>query len=74
MCTRATRIGGIAVGVGTILFAAIAAVRHRSWVDLPTLAITIVIAHLGLLVWETRFVSASLAFPSLKPKPPDAGA
>ena len=30
MCTRATRIGGIAVGVGTILFAAIAAVPIAS--------------------------------------------
>jgi len=73
----AATLGGFVVRMGAVV-AAIAAVRHRSWVDLPTLGITIVIAHLGLLVWETRFVSASLAFPSLKPKwsagPTDAGA
>jgi hypothetical protein len=30
---------------------------------------TIVIAHVGLLFWELRYVSLSLAFPGLKPKP-----
>ena len=32
------------------------------------LAFTLVITHLGLLIWETRHVSASLAFPALKPR------
>ena len=31
--------------------------------------VTIIVTHLGLLFWETRYVSASLAFPALKPKP-----
>ena len=36
--------------------------------DLPApLCLTILITHLGLLFWETRYVSASLAFPALKP-------
>ena len=26
-----------------------------------------IVTHLGLLFWETRYVSASLAFPGLKP-------
>lgn len=44
-------------------------VRDASWVrDLP-LGLTIVVGHLGLLLWEARSVSASLAFPALKPKP-----
>jgi hypothetical protein len=29
---------------------------------------TIVVAHVGLLFWELRYVSMSLAFPGLKPK------
>jgi hypothetical protein len=44
------------------------AVRHQPWIDLPTLAVTILGTHLALLVWEMRYVSASLAYPSLKPK------
>jgi hypothetical protein len=47
--------------------AAVLAVRHQSWVAPFPLGITLVVAHLGLLFWETRFVSASLAFPGLKP-------
>ena len=27
----------------------------------------LIVTHLGLLFWETRFVSATLAFPGLKP-------
>ena len=30
---------------------------------------TLIVAHLALLLWETRYVSASLAFPGLKPRP-----
>jgi hypothetical protein len=44
------------------------AVRHQPWIDLPTLAVTILGTHLALLFWEMRYVSASLAYPSLKPK------
>ena len=46
---------------------AVLAVRHQAWVEAVPLAATLVVAHLGLLFWETRFVSASLAFPGLKP-------
>lgn len=35
--------------------------------------VTIVVAHLGLLFWETKYISASLAFPALKPKQPKDG-
>ena len=31
------------------------------------LGLTIVLTHLGLLTWETRHISNSLAFPGLKP-------
>ena len=47
--------------------AAVLVVRDQSWVEPFPLGITLVVAHLGLLFWESRFVSASLAFPGLKP-------
>jgi len=42
-------------------------VKDMGWVHLPVLGITLIVTHLGLLFWETRYVSASLAFPTLKP-------
>jgi hypothetical protein len=52
-----------------LLTAAVWAVKDQSWVDMVPLGITLVITHIGLLIWETRHVSASLAFPALKPTP-----
>jgi hypothetical protein len=48
---------------------AVLAVIHQSWVVVVPLAFTLMITHLGLLFWETRFVSATLAYPGLKPRP-----
>ncbi|HYI61325.1 MAG TPA: ATP synthase subunit I [Acidimicrobiales bacterium] len=42
-------------------------VGDQPWIEPLPLGLTLVVGHLGLLVWETRFVSASLAFPGLKP-------
>ena len=42
-------------------------VRDQPWVADVPLGVTLVVTHLGLLFWETKFVSASLAFPGLKP-------
>ncbi|MHB8668995.1 MAG: ATP synthase subunit I [Acidimicrobiales bacterium] len=50
-----------------LITVAVLAVRHQSWVSIIPLGLTIVVTHLGLLLWETRYVSASLAFPGLKP-------
>jgi hypothetical protein len=50
-----------------LVFVAVYAVKDAAWVDLVPLGFTIVVTHLGLLIWETRYVSASLAFPALKP-------
>ena len=61
-------LGGFLVRMGALV-AIVAAVRHESWVDLPTLAVTLFVAQIGLLFWETRYVSASLAYPGLKPDP-----
>ncbi len=48
---------------------AVFVVRNLEWVELLPLGLTIIFAHLGLLFWELRYVSLSLAFPGLKPKP-----
>lgn len=42
-------------------------VRNQPWVDFVALGVTVLVTHLGLLFWEMRYVSASLAFPALKP-------
>jgi cytochrome c oxidase assembly protein subunit 15 len=59
--------GHFLVSIGLIT-AAVVLVRDAGWVELVPLGFTIILAHLGLLVWETRYVSASLAFPGLKPR------
>jgi hypothetical protein len=51
-----------------LIFLAVILVRDASWISLTALGLTIIVTHLGLLVWEMRFVAASLAFPGLKPR------
>jgi hypothetical protein len=51
-----------------IITVAVLVVHDQSWVSMVPLALTLGFTHLGLLVWETRYVSASLAFPGLKPR------
>jgi hypothetical protein len=60
-------LGGYLVRLA-LLFGAVLLVKDLGWVELWPLGLTLVVAHLGLLLWETRHVSASLAFPGLKPK------
>ncbi len=59
-------VGGFILRLGLITLAVLA-VKDQSWVELVPLGFTLVITHLGLLVWEARHVSTSLAFPGLKP-------
>lgn len=59
---------GFLIRLGLITVAVLL-VRDAAWVELVPLGLTLIITHLGLLFWEMRFVSASLAFPGLKPKP-----
>ena len=51
-----------------VLTAAILLVKDASWVERAPLFITLLVTHIGLLLWETRSVSLSLAYPGLKPK------
>jgi len=63
--------------MGTVLFGylirlalialVVFAVRDLPWFHRAAFGLTVVVTHLGLLIWETRYVSASLAFPGLKP-------
>ncbi|MEO1063398.1 MAG: ATP synthase subunit I [Actinomycetota bacterium] len=50
-----------------LIFIAVWLVQDAAWIEWLPLGLTIIVAHLGLLAWETRYVSASLAYPSLKP-------
>ena len=42
-------------------------IRPEDVPALKALGVTLIVTHLGLLIWETRHVSASLAYPGLKP-------
>jgi hypothetical protein len=77
--TRAARSGPAAIGAAAlggyvvrlgVIFGALFLLRNLSWIDLPTLGIVLVGTHLGLLFWETKYLSLSLAAPGLRPARP----
>ncbi len=53
-----------------LIFLAVYLVKDASWISLPALGATIIVTHLGLLIWEMKFVALSLAHPGLKPTQP----
>lgn len=53
-----------------LIFLAVWVVQDQSWISFPALGATIIVTHLGLLVWELKYVAISLAYPGLKPDPP----
>lgn len=57
---------GYLIRLGLIALAVLA-VKDMAWVELWPLGLALIVTHLGLLLWELRYVSASLAFPALKP-------
>ncbi|MBA2283351.1 MAG: ATP synthase subunit I [Actinomycetota bacterium] len=62
----AVALGGFAVRMGLVTLV-IVLVKDEPWIDLVALGVSVLVTHLGLLFWELRYVSASLAFPGLKP-------
>jgi hypothetical protein len=52
-----------------LIFLAVYLVKDAGWISLPALGATIIFTHLGLLVWELKYVAISLAYPGLKPTP-----
>jgi len=63
----ATVMLGYVVRLGVIVVATLAVV-HTAWFAAVPFGGTLIVAHLALLLWETRYVSASLAYPGLKPR------
>jgi hypothetical protein len=59
-------LGGFAVRMGLVTIVLLL-LRNEPWIDFVALGVAVLVTHLGLLFWETRYVSASLAYPSLKP-------
>jgi hypothetical protein len=55
-----------------LIFLAVYLVKDAGWISLPALGATIIVTHLGLLIWELKYVAMSLAYPGLKPKPSSA--
>ncbi len=53
-----------------LIFVAVLLVKDAGWISLPALGTTIIVTHLGLLLWELRYVAISLAHPGLKPARP----
>lgn len=60
---------GYLIRLGLIMLAVLL-VKDASWISLPALGTTIIVTHLGLLVWELKYVAISLAHPGLKPARP----
>jgi hypothetical protein len=52
-----------------LMATAVLLVHNAGWFSAWPLGLTLIVTHLGLLLWELRYVSASLAFPALKPRP-----
>ena len=67
----AAAMGGYVARLG-IVTAAVLPVRHHDWFELLPFAVSLLVTHLGLLIVEARHVSASLAFPGLKPARPSS--
>lgn len=53
-----------------LIFLAVLLVKDASWISLPALGATIIVTHLGLLLWELKYVAITLAHPGLKPARP----
>jgi hypothetical protein len=69
----ATSLLGYIVRLGVVL-AVYLVFRNESWFHVLVFGITLLVTHMGLLVWETRYVGLSLGAPGLKPGPLDMDA
>ena len=65
----AAAMSGYLIRLGLIM-TAVLFVREESWISLPALGATIIVTHLGLLIWELKYVAISLAFAGVKPAKP----
>lgn len=77
--TRAAKSGPTALGAAAlagyilrlaVILVALVVLRNQPWIDLPMLGIVLVGTHIGLLTWEAKYVSLTLAAPGLRPARP----
>lgn len=59
---------GYLVRLGLITVAVLS-VRNQAWVSIVILGVMLIVTHLGLLLWELRYVSFSFSQPGVKPRP-----
>jgi hypothetical protein len=62
----AVALGGFLFRMASIVIVMVVAQALFGWVDILVLGLTLFITHLGLLFWELRSVSFSLAAPGLR--------
>jgi hypothetical protein len=62
----AVALGGFLFRMVSIVIVMVVAQALFGWVDILVLGLTLFITHLGLLFWELRSVSFSLAAPGLR--------
>ena len=76
LLSRAAKISFAALGAAAmfgylirlgLIMVAVLVVRKLDWVRFVPLGLTLIVTHLGLLLWEMKYVSASFAYPGLKP-------
>ena len=61
----ATILFGYVIRLGSLLLA-VYLVKDAGWISLPALGTTIIVTHLGLLIWELRYVALTLSSPGLR--------
>jgi hypothetical protein len=62
----AMAMGGFVVRMAVLLGAMVLADALFGWVDVVVLGLTLFVTHLGLLFWELRSLSLTLAAPGLR--------
>ena len=60
-------LGGFVLRMASIAGVVIP-IRGHTWFEITPFAFILIFLHLGLLTWETRYVSATLKYPGLKPR------
>ena len=59
-------LAGFVLRMG-VLTAVVVPIRNENWFEVIPFGAILIFSHLALLIWETRYISATLAYPGLKP-------
>ena len=60
-------LGGFVLRMG-IITGVVLPIRNSEWFEIVPFAAILIFLHLGLLIWEMRYVSATLSYRGLKPR------